>query len=287
MLLTCNAICHGQQAKIETPPNDLPLSIDDSIYIDDSRLLRLLQDKLEKAIEAKDLTDAKLLREQLKRTHTNVPLETRVGTGPLMTPRQIYQERLGSVLIMGHLFKCDKCDKWHLNTAGAVVLTNEGIAATNHHVIENNKAAGFGALTRNGDFYPVLEVLAANDDDDIALVRLKGDNFTAAPLGDVHPGDPIAVISHPDKHFYSLTTGIASRFARSRNRARRPVLEISANYARGSSGAPVFGPTGSVVGLVSRTRSIYHDKQKGPDSNFQMVKKICVPSDSIRALIKQ
>ena len=212
LLLICNAICHGQQAKIKTAPKDLPLSADDSIYIDDSRLLRLLQDKLEKAIEAKELTDAKLLREQLKRTHTTISLGTNAGTSPLMSPRQIYRERLGSVLIMGHLFKCDKCDKWHLNTAGAVVLTKEGIAATNHHVIKNEKAAGFGAMTRNGDFYPVLEVLAANGEDDVALVRLKGEKFTAAPLGDVQPGDPIAVISHPDKHFYSLTTGIASRF---------------------------------------------------------------------------
>ena len=203
VLLICPTVSYTQQAKIEIPRSSKSPPLEETSYIDDSRLLRLLQSKLEKAIEEKVLPEATLLREQLEQSHTSVSLDEIPPSNEAMSPQQIYQKRLGSVLILGNLFKCDKCDKWHLNTAGGVVLTRNGIAATNHHVIENKKAAGFGALTRDGVFYPVLEVLAANDDDDVALIRLEGDRFSAAPLGEARIGDAVAVISHPDKHFYT------------------------------------------------------------------------------------
>jgi S1-C subfamily serine protease len=60
-------------------------------------------------------------------------------------------------------------------------------------------------------------------------------------------------------------------------------MAITADYAKGSSGAPVLDDTGSVVGIVSATNSIYYTP---PQKNLQMVIKSCIPVDAIWKLLR-
>ena len=63
-------------------------------------------------------------------------------------------------------------------------------------------------------------------------------------------------------------------------------MTITADYAKGSSGAPVFDACGNICGMVSSTNSIYYNKTKdGANENLQMVVKNCVPAASILNLI--
>ena len=118
----------------------------------------------------------------------------------------------------------------------------------------------------------------------------KGVTLKALPLGtEAKAGSTIHVISHPDRHFYSMSTGIVSRnYMRERGPGKIvPTLAITADYARGSSGSPVLNERGQVVGIVASTDSVYYKEENGKQENLQMVFKQCVPVASLLKLIEK
>ena len=64
-------------------------------------------------------------------------------------------------------------------------------------------------------------------------------------------------------------------------------MSVTADFARGSSGAPIFDGLGNVVGMVASTISVYYDDEDGRQKNLQMVLKNCVPARCILDLIDQ
>ncbi len=252
--------------------------------INDNQILARFQSQIVAALESGSLTDADAIREQLARNRHEIRLPRLETSARALTPAEIYANGLKSTLLFGNVYKCGKCDKWHAKAAGGVVLTSDGIAATNHHVVKNKDAAGFGAMTYEGAFFPVIEVLASSAADDLALVRLGGEGFIPAPLSSARVGEPVTVLSHPDRHFFTLSTGIVSRYSARRGAKAGSVMEITAEFARGSSGGPVFGPKGGLVGIVASTRSIYYETKEGVPRNLQLVKNYCVPASAILKL---
>jgi hypothetical protein len=61
------------------------------------------------------------------------------------------------------------------------------------------------------------------------------------------------------------------------------MLEITAEYAIGSSGGPVLDERGNAIGMVCATDTIFADAQKKEDP--QAVVRTCVPAESILRLI--
>ena len=167
-------------------------------------------------------------------------------------------------------------------------LSEDGVIATNYHVVDTKEGVVLGAMDSNGKTFVVSEVLAANKSDDVAILRLLDAKLTPLPLAVRAPvGNAVSVISHPDGRYFTMTKGDVSRYfvARSKTgQANR--MAITADYAKGSSGAPVLDSTGAVVGMVSATNSIYYSKVKGHNENLQMVVKSCVPVDSIHRLLR-
>ena len=122
----------------------------------------------------------------------------------------------------------------------------------------------------------------------MAIVQLQGENFhplTIAEGGAV--GADVTVISHPEGRFYSVSRGIISRYYTLRAGDERGSfrMAITADFAKGSSGSPVFNQNGAVVGVVASTNSIYYNKKEGIGRNLQMVIKSCIPSGSILELL--
>ncbi len=169
------------------------------------------------------------------------------------------------------------------------VFPNVRIAVTNYHVVKNLNGSALGAMTTDGRVVAVAEILAADVENDVALIKLKGENFKPLSLvTDAATGSEISIISHPSKRFYAMTDGIISRyFYKYINDNKYPRMEVTADFAKGSSGAPVFNAAGNVVGIITSTQSIYYNKKNGHKENLQMVVHTCIPASAIQALTKQ
>lgn len=196
------------------------------------------------------------------------------------------------VLIVAGCYLCGRCDKLHAGGASGFVISEDGLAVTNYHVVENEKNLTMVAMTRDKKVYPVVEVLAANKADDVALIRLGGEGvkFTPVPLArSAEVGERVHAITHPSGRYYYYTSGEIARFYMQRSSRRGDGVRrvgITAEYAKGSSGGPIFNDEGQVVAMVSSTNTVYYNVENGDPRNPQMVFRNCVPFESILDLFQ-
>ena len=123
--------------------------------IKDFALRGAFSKQLERHKEKGLATDGKILNKQLnERQFCQIELP-KPRTGNLNTA-EVFRNCMPSTLIVGHLYKCGRCSKWHSNVASGFAVAAD-VIATNHHVLENDKAACFGVMTADGTVYPVIE----------------------------------------------------------------------------------------------------------------------------------
>jgi S1-C subfamily serine protease len=259
--------------------------------VDDRAIKDMISSKSDVLLAEGEVVHIKKLGDQLNRKQTELRLP-RLKTAEL-TSREFYQKVTPSVLILSKIYKCGRCERWHDRSAGAFVLTADGAIVTNYHVVEGvlDDERAMVATTSSGDVYPVKELLAASRTDDVAILQLalpRGVQLQPAKVAQRSwPGEDAIVISHPVGRFYSLTKGIVSRNATLRVKdGTSNRLFITADYAKGSSGSPVFNSFGEVIGLVSSTESIYYTQTKDVQKNLQMVFHNCAQGQAVLSLIK-
>ena len=280
-LLLC--LC-GAPAAAEPPPPAPD-------YIDDERHLQAMENAILKLAHDGKATRGKELLSQMKRKTCGL-LPAPPGA-LVLQPEEIYTGCGGGVVAITSSWKSDDGDMW---TAGepatAWVLTPDGVLVTNYHVFADaEKEEVFGILTRDGKFFPVTEILAADSVNDVAIFKVAAKGLQPLALAPEEAvGKKVCVISHPDGQFYTFTQGQISRYTMQRDDAAQPpvkYMSITADYARGSSGGPVLNDHGAVVGMVCSTKTTYYgEKGREPDDDVQMVVKFCIPGESIRALLK-
>lgn len=260
-------------------------------YLTDRALEARLTREGQKLIEAGKTIALEKLQDQLSRKEATLTLPP-TSRGKL-TAAEIYRDRRATVLMVGTLYKCEKCNNWHSGTAGGVALTEDGVFLTNHHVVKktHGKDQHKVIMTDAGKVYPVKEVLAADERNDWALCRadVGSDKLKAAALSSDAPvGSTATVISHPESRYFTLTQGLVSRYANVQlPSAVGQRMTITADYARGSSGCPVFNDAGDVIGIVSTTQSVYYTVDREQQKNLQMVFKDCIPAEVILAKIRK
>jgi len=257
--------------------------------INDRQIAGTIESIATKLIDDKKTTSASDLQEQLKRDTCKASLVN--GQDQSLTSAQIYDQCSPSVLVFSGVYKCGKCAHWHAAPASGFVISEDGVAVTNFHVMEKGNNETFVAMTIDGKVYPVKEILAASKSFDLAIVQLdlpEGMKLKALPIAPTAAiGSAVTLISHPDRRFYTLTTGNVSRYdTASRAGATVPQITITADYARGSSGAPVLNDQGQVIAIVASTQSVYYSTEGGVQKNLQMVFKQCIPSENLLKMIE-
>ena len=192
------------------------------------------------------------------------------------------------MVLIGSIYNCGRCNEWHVSAAGGVIIGEKGLILTNYHVVDpGSKEVAVGVQLWDGRMLDVLEVLAADEFNDIALLRVDAEDLKPLALAKgTKVGEEVFAISHPVEQYYTFTTGIISGKT-TKIVDDRPLrqLSITADFAKGSSGCPVLNSRGEVVGLVRATNATYYDRKKGVPSNIQMVWKYLVPSVEIRQML--
>lgn len=253
--------------------------------INDRLLLNEINAKTDALFKSGRTVHATNLIAQLSRKSCNIKLPKPATTR--IDPEALAAKSRAGVLIVSGFYKCNRCPNWHVSAASGFMLTADGAFTTSYHVVDNAQNEALTILTGDGRLAPVIEVLAADKTADIAILRAEGIGYTPLSVStNALAGAKITVISHPDNHFFALSEGIISRrFLDTTPNGTRSMLSITADFGKGSSGAPVFDQFGSVIGSVNNTQSVYYDIKNGQKDNLQMVFKNCVSMRHLLDLI--
>lgn len=211
---------------------------------------------------------------------------------------QIIKARKDGVLMVCKYFKAAEGKPERIQLyATATAITEDGFCVSNWHVFMNFIQPGAElpttdsvtfVVTVKGDIYPIERVLAYNENADAAIFKINtGTNrLSPIPLGtELAVGETVHTLTNPDNYLYYYSKGVVAR--NTTDHKTGPMadrMEITADYAKGSSGGPILDDRGNMVGMVSTTHSIY--AQERPQGNLQMVIKTTIPVRSIRSLIQ-
>ncbi len=198
-----------------------------------------------------------------------------------------------ATVVIGMHYDCGKCSRVHLATSGGVLINEDGLILTNHHVVEHEAPVTMVAMTMDGEVFPVVDILAANEANDTALIKIQGDRpfpFVKISESTPFPADETLLVSHPQSHFYTSSIGTVSRYSArtSSDGQKQKWMEITNEFCRGSSGCGVFNSSGELVGLVSRKSTMGSptaDKDGSQEKMQPMTVFRCVPLQSIMELL--
>lgn len=265
-----------------SPPSTAGLFV-----VDDAAILRRLIREGRRLAETHGGARLEDLKHQLE-SRATAPLSLHFEpTGAPAKPVEQWlpSRREGTVAVV-NAYLCDRCDRWHAGAASGFFFTREGLVATCRHVVAGADQGVLFVFTAEGRVLPIQEVVAANAEVDLALLKVPGADHPALPLAEPPPaGAPVFVLSHPDDHFYVLTAGRVARHYLAVQRGSRPhMMGITADFALGSSGGPVFDAAGRVVALAASTDSVYYRETRQVQRDLQMVFKQCIPAVSLRRL---
>jgi S1-C subfamily serine protease len=134
-----------------------------------------------------------------------------------------------------------------------VIISPDGYALTNNHVVRG--AGRIEGVLHDGSVV-TAEIVGADPDTDLALLRLNGSKHSAAKLGDsddLKVGELAIAIGNPLGLQATVTVGVISALRRTmRGEAGRlieDVVQTDAALNPGNSGGALVNADGSVVGI--------------------------------------
>lgn len=224
--------------------------------------------------------------------HLQLP---KAGTEKL-TPSELYEKRHNSALMFGKTYVCNECPNLHVSLiATATPVTEDGVCLVNYHMVKPIAQrdafvpgdSAYFVADRDGNIYPLTHILAVAPAEDAAVIKVdtRGNTIEPIPLGEsAVVGQHVNLISHPKQLIYTYTQGYVSRNT-IYNYPGYPIIdlmEITADFAEGSSGGPIMDDKGNLIGMVKGTTSIFYDNEK---RNPQMVLRVSIPVKTLRRLL--
>jgi serine protease Do len=134
-----------------------------------------------------------------------------------------------------------------------VIISDDGYIVTNNHVIED--ASNITVTLRSGESYEA-ELVGADADVDVALIKINATGLTTAIFGDsdtIEVGDKSVIIGNPLGTLGgSVTEGIVSALDRSIviDGKTMHLMQTDAAINPGNSGGGMFNGQGELIGIV-------------------------------------
>ncbi|MBO7273982.1 MAG: trypsin-like peptidase domain-containing protein [Clostridia bacterium] len=144
-------------------------------------------------------------------------------------------------------------------------ISSDGYIVTNHHVIED-------ALRIQVTLYDGTDLSATvvgyRAEDDIAVLKVEGNNYPTVQIGDsnaLKPGDVAVIVGHPsgEDGKWSTTQGVISALNRVLSIEEASyfceikMIQTDATANPGNSGGPLCNDRGEVVGIITRKKTDY------------------------------
>ncbi len=176
-------------------------------------------------------------------------------------------------------------------TGTGVIISEDGYIVTNAHVIYDNEHGG--GLSKNitvsvndDDTYDA-EVIGYDTDSDIAVLKIKADDLTAAEFGDsdaLQLGESVIAIGNPlgFELKNTVTVGVISGKDRniSVNDESLNLLQTDAAINAGNSGGPLIDKQGKVIGINSSKMSSSYSEASIDNIGF------AIPSNDVARIVK-
>lgn len=231
--------------------------------------------------------EGKLLTDKVVASSLTAPSNDKIELVPVKSerrdPKWVAEHARKAVVRIGWYFLCPNCDKWHLNFAGGYAVSQDGAVATCYHCIEPNtrtmREGYLIAIDSEQNVCPVTAILRADKEMDAAIVRVEGLKSEPLALNDeTSPGDSAFLLSDPLGISGYFSSGMINRFfwlpgknggdARTLEGSRALRVNVSTDWAPGSSGSPVLDQFGNVIGHVAVIHSLSSaNRGPGPGQN--------------------
>ena len=141
--------------------------------------------------------------------------------------------------------------------SGTGFLVQSGVVATNEHVVDGARRVEVQYFDK--ETTAALGVLAADEGNDLALLAVPARDLPPVILaqpGTIEAGDRILVLGNPMGLAGTISDGIVAAIRPDGLGGddgffeRTPLLQITAPISPGSSGSPVLGASGEVIGVA-------------------------------------
>ncbi|MBQ3011226.1 MAG: trypsin-like peptidase domain-containing protein [Oscillospiraceae bacterium] len=137
----------------------------------------------------------------------------------------------------------------HCRGSGFAVF-DKGVIVTNYHVISGNTYS-IEVQADNGEVYPVDSVIAYNEEQDLAILRVPDCPLKPLKVGDsrnLNKGENLVSIGSPIGFANTVSTGIFSNYL---DTGTHIEILSTASISHGSSGGALFNDKGRVIGITS------------------------------------
>lgn len=189
----------------------------------------------------------------------------------VLKPAEVATKARQALVRIRWLYLCNKCNNWHTRGADGYAIAEGGVVATCYHCLDTDKLEmreGYVyASDSAGNVYPVKEIIAADEKLDAAIVRVEGGKFPPLALNDqTEQGETAYLLSDPMEVGGYFSAGMINRFYWTNGSdpgdptvlagARNLRIQMSTDWAPGSSGGAVLDECGNVMGHVGKISTL-------------------------------
>lgn len=186
--------------------------------------------------------------------HKDVPIKV---TSSVLQQVEAAQETTNTDVSLSGLYERAKnavfliytSDGENMMQGSGFFITDSGIGISNYHVFKGTYKGKDVIKVLSGEQYKIDEVLAANEDLDYIVFKVRVDRGVSfVPIATEVPqvGQDVFAIGNPEGLESTLSKGIISGLRPTQN-----LIQTTAEITHGSSGGALFNMKGEVLGITS------------------------------------